>query len=121
MRNKQYYERTRQKFYKKSSFHELSDWTSNLDLHNQLHQKEQRIPLSPKKEIEKWAFINTARLQSALLTPHNNNKIERLSLSPVMLRFNAKHLTRNLQFSKDKLTNRSKEDSYLTHYRSFYR
>lgn len=78
MRNKQYYERTRQKFYKKSSFHELSDWTSNLDLHNQLHQKEQRIPLSPNKEIEKWAFINTARLQSALLTPHNNNKIERL-------------------------------------------
>lgn len=77
--------------------------------------------MSPKKEIEKWAFINTARLQSALLTPHNNNKIERLSLSPVMLRFNAKHLTRNLQFSKDKLTNRLKEDSYLTHYRSFYR
>ena len=54
------------------------------------------------------------RYDSALLY---TNKRTRLELSPVVVRFNAKVLSQNLQHSKESFMRRLKENPYLTHYR----
>ena len=80
---------------KDSDIAELSDWTSNFDIpgHAFKHKGYNTVEKDPKR----LTFFNTARYTSSLL---HNKKNSRLELSPIVVKFNAKVLSQNLQKSK---------------------
>ena len=102
---------------KNSDFPELSDWTSNFDLpqKNLFLSKKSKEFNSEEKDKKRMTFFNTARYTSSLLsTP--TKKASRLELSPIVVKFNAKVLSLNLQKSKERYIKKLKEDPYMTRY-----
>lgn len=102
---------------KNSDFPELSDWTSGFDLPNQnikIASKNREYP-TEEKDSKRINIFNTTRYSSSLLSPANK-KVGRLELSPIVVRFNAKVLSQNLQKSKEKYIKKLKEDPYMTRY-----
>lgn len=92
--------------------HSISDWTN----HHELPPPPQSSQQHPAEhDHTRFTFFSTKRYQSSLLSP-KNNKSTRLELSPIVVKFNAKVLSHNLQRSREKYMRKLKEDPYMSHY-----